>query len=201
MAKTETDIRHDSKARMKRYRAEMIEKGYTSTTVFLSKEHRAELKRLGDEHRLTRAEAAEHIFNIYLQSDNKNITRTDNTNIGQQAKILASIVSMQARLKALEEKDLNHAEKIEERIPVTDPAITPSEGNLKVPGDMPDRSNKDAYRTWLFSYIETLKDSGLTWVEITHQLNSNGILSIKGKPFSRGAVDVFFKRELKKLAG
>ncbi|WP_321492750.1 hypothetical protein [uncultured Desulfobacter sp.] len=34
MAKTRPEIRDDSKARMKRYRAEMIEKGYISTTVF-----------------------------------------------------------------------------------------------------------------------------------------------------------------------
>lgn len=113
MSKTGPEIRHDSKARMKRYRAQMIEKGYVSTTVFLSKEHRAELKRLGDEHRLTRAEAADHIFKVYLESDNKAVTQTHNINISQQAETLAIIEAFEARLKALEEKAENKAEKIE----------------------------------------------------------------------------------------
>ena len=78
MSKTGPEIRHDAKERMKKYRAEMTAKGYISTTVFLSQEHRAELKRLGNEYRLTRAEAAEHIFQTYLQSDNKGTTQTYN---------------------------------------------------------------------------------------------------------------------------
>ncbi|WP_020586768.1 hypothetical protein [Desulfobacter curvatus] len=187
MSKTGSEIRHDAKERMKKYRTEMTEKGYTSTTIFLSQEHRAELKRLGDEYRLTRAEAAEHIFKIYLGSDNKYATQTHNTNINQQAETRTTIEALEARLKALEERDSKRAETIEEPTPAVEP-----------PGAMPDRSDKDAYRTWLFNHIDALKKSGLTWVEITRQLNADGITSVSGKPFSRGAVDAFYKRKLAK---
>jgi len=111
MAKTEKNIRQDSKARMKRYRAEMIEKGYTSTTVFLSQEHRAELKRLGDEYRLTRAEAAEHIFKAYLESDNKDVSQAYNINTDQVSEIHAAIAALEARVKILEERGLNQPEE------------------------------------------------------------------------------------------
>lgn len=125
MAKTETDIQNDSKARMKRYRAEMIEKGYISTTVFLSKEHRAELKRLGDEYRLTRAEAAEHIFKAYLGSDNKDVTQAYNINTDQISEIQAAIEALDIRLTALEKKDSNQADDIKAQEPeeTTPPAI------------------------------------------------------------------------------
>ena len=116
MSKTGPEIRHEAKERMKKYRAEMVAKGYISTTVFLSKEHRAELKRLGDEYRLTRAEAAEHIFQAYLQSDNKDVTQTHNINTGQLAENLATIKALDARLKALEEKA--RIEKIEAQVPI-----------------------------------------------------------------------------------
>lgn len=111
MGKTGPELRHDAKERMKKYRAEMIKKGYTSTTIFLSQEHRAELKRLGEEHRLTRAEAAEHILKIYLESENKDITQSNNTNITDQTKTLAIIKALEARVEALE----NQIEKIEDR--------------------------------------------------------------------------------------
>lgn len=117
MTKTGPETRHDAKERMKKYRAEMTARGYISTTVFLSQEHREELKRLGDEHRLTRAEAAEHIFKIYLESNNKNITQTHNTNTDQQTESSAIIESLEARLKALEERGSNRAVIIKEPAP------------------------------------------------------------------------------------
>lgn len=115
MSKTGPELRHEAKERMKKYRAEMTAKGYISTTIFLSQEHRAELKSLGDEYRLTRAEAAEHIFKVYLQTDHDStsITQKHNTNIDILAKTRATIKALEARLKALEEKAKNKAEKIE----------------------------------------------------------------------------------------
>ena len=113
MVKTGPEIRHDAKQRMIKYRAEMTAKGYISTTIFLSQEHRAELKRLGNEHRLTRAEAAEHIFKIYLESENKDITQTHNANTDKQTETLAIIESMQARIEALEKQ----AGKTEDQTP------------------------------------------------------------------------------------
>ena len=104
MVKTGPEIRHDAKQRMIKYRAEMTAKGYISTTVFLSEGHRAELKRLGNEHRLTRAEAAEHIFKIYLESENKNITQAHNTNTDKQTETLAIIEALEARIEALEKQ-------------------------------------------------------------------------------------------------
>jgi len=103
----------DSKDRMKQYRADMTAKGYISTTIFLSQEHRAELKRLGDEYRLTRAEAAELIFKAYLESDNTDVTQTYNINKDQVSAIHAAIEDLDARLKVLEsnqvEPDNKHA--------------------------------------------------------------------------------------------
>jgi len=119
MTKTGPEIRYDAKERMKKYRLEMISKGFFSTTIFLSKEHRAELKRLGEEHRLTRAEAAEHIFQVYLQSDNNNnktITRIDNTSMDYQTETLAILEDLKDRLKALEEKDLKQAGVIKDPV-------------------------------------------------------------------------------------
>ena len=85
----------------------------------LSKEHRAELKRLGDEHRLTRAEAAEHIFKAYLESEYKDVTQTDNTNTVGQTQ---NLISLEARIKALE----NQIEIIEDQIPgINQPAAMP----------------------------------------------------------------------------
>lgn len=94
---------------MKTYRVEMTAKGYLSTTIFLFKEHREEVKRLAEAHRI-RAEAAEHIFQIYLRYDNKHITQTHNTNTGIQTKTLATIESLKTRLKAMEERDSKQAE-------------------------------------------------------------------------------------------
>ncbi len=129
MSKTGPEIRHEAKERMKKYRAEMTAKGYISTTVFLSQEHRAELKRLGDEHRLTRAEAAEHIFQAYLQSDNKDTVQIYNTNIEQQTETSARLESLEARLKALEERDPK---------PAIDPELEEELSDYP-PGDMPDQ--------------------------------------------------------------
>jgi len=132
MSKTGPEIRHDAKERMKKYRAEMVGKGYTSTTIFLSQEHRAELKRLGEEHRLTRAEAAEHIFKVYLESNNKAVTQTHNINISQQAETIAIIEAFEARLKALEEKDLKQAE--------TRKAPTPAVEDIHLQNDIDDKN-------------------------------------------------------------
>ncbi|MDX9963960.1 hypothetical protein [Desulfobacter postgatei] len=125
MGKTGPEIRHDAKERMKKYRVEMTAKGYISTTIFLSQEHREELKRLGEVHRLTRAEAAEHIFQIY----NKNITQTHNTNTDQQTESSAIIESLEARLKSLEERGSNQAEVIEEPAPAIE--SQPDQGKEK----------------------------------------------------------------------
>jgi len=113
MSKTGPELRHEAKQRMEKYRLEMISKGFFSTTIFLSQEHRAELKRLGEEHRLTRAEAAEHIFKVYLESENKDITQTHNTNMDHQTETIAIIEDMKDRLKVLEEKWSKQAEIIE----------------------------------------------------------------------------------------
>jgi hypothetical protein len=91
----------------------------------LSKEHRAELKRLGDEHRLTRAEAAEHIFKAYLESEHTDVTQTDNTNTVDQTQTL---ISLEARIKALE----NQVEIIEDQIP-----------GINQPDDMPKTEDND----------------------------------------------------------
>ncbi len=103
-AKTVAEIKNNSKQRMIRYRKQMTEKGYISTTIFLSKEHREELRRLGDEDGLTRAESAEHIFNSYLSSDDKNITRTSNTNKVKSPESTAIIENLKARIER-QEKD------------------------------------------------------------------------------------------------
>jgi len=110
MSKTGPELRHEAKQRMEKYRAQMIEKGYISTTIFLSHEHRAELKHLGDEHKLTRAESAEHIFQVYQQSENKEITQSNNTNTIDQTETIARLEFLEARLKALE----NQAGKTED---------------------------------------------------------------------------------------
>ncbi len=78
---------------------------------FLSKKHRAELKRLGDEYRLTRAEASEHIFQTYLRSDDKYVTQTHNINTNQQSEIRAAIEALEARVKALEEMQTGKPEE------------------------------------------------------------------------------------------
>lgn len=151
MNKTGPEIRHDAKERMKKYRAEMTAKGYTSTTIFLSQEHRAELRRLGDEHRLTRAEAAEHIFKIYLESDNKNITHTHNTNTIQRAEILYTLASLEAKIKALEERDSKQVKIIEDPAPaIESKPETPDKGQksakpiretqIEIPGPKPDQN-------------------------------------------------------------
>lgn len=152
MSKTGPEIRHDAKERMKKYRAEMTAKGYISTTVFLSQEHRAELKRLGNEYRLTRAEAAEHIFQTYLQSDNKGTTQTYNANIEALSQTSAALEALEARLKALEERDSKPAEIIDDQ-------ETPTRAMVKQvleeelpeypPGDIPDQSDREAHREWL----------------------------------------------------
>lgn len=64
--------------------------------------------------------------------------------------------------------------------------------------DMPDRSDKEAYKAWLFSKISTLKDSGEAWTVITKKLNTEGIKSITGKTFGRGAVQKFYGLEQKR---
>ena len=158
MSKTGPEIRHDAKERMKRYRAEMIDKGYTSTTVFLSQEHRAELKRLGEEHRLTRAEAAEHIFKVYLKSENKDITETHNINTENQTETIATIEDLKARLKALEEKHSKQTKVIEDLVSAveevhlqdnlnnkheTQTDNTNNEYQVKPPDTMPDAKVKE----------------------------------------------------------
>lgn len=199
MVKTGAEIRHDAKERMKKYRDEMTAKGYISTTVFLSESHRAELKRLGDEHRLTRAEAAEHIFQIYLQSENKDATQTHNTNIESLSKTRATIEALEARLKALEEKDSKPAEIIEDQETPSlaiDPVLE-EELPEYPPGDMPGPSDREAYKKWLVNEIDRLKDSGMGWVEIMNTFNSETIVTVTGKPWGRGAVEVFYKRAQK----
>jgi len=118
MSKTGPELRHEAKQRMEKYRLEMISKGFFSTTIFLSQEHRDELKRLGEEHRLTRAEAAEHIFKVYLESENKDITQTHNTSMDNQTETIAIIEDMKDRLRVLEEKWSKQAEGIEGSVSV-----------------------------------------------------------------------------------
>ena len=101
--KTGQELRHNAKERMKQYRKQMTEKGFISTTIFLSNEHRAELKRLGDEEGLSRADAAEYIFNIYLKSDDKTTTNTPDTS--QSSEMTAVIHSLEKKIQALEARD------------------------------------------------------------------------------------------------
>ena len=160
MSKTGPELRHDAKERMKKYRAEMIDKGYTSTTIFLSQEHRDELKRLGEEHRLTRAEAAEHIFKVYLESENKNITQTYNIDTENQAKIFDIIESLQARVEVLE----NQIEKIEDREQDIETSldIFETEDNdgidLELEIELDDSENKDKQTDELGAVIEQPAD-------------------------------------------
>nr|WP_320193592.1 hypothetical protein [uncultured Desulfobacter sp.] len=201
----------DPKERMKRYRAEMIEKGYTSTTIFLSQEHRAELKRLGDEHRLTRAEAAEHIFQAYLQSDNKDVTQAYNINTDQISEIHAAIEDLGTRLKALESKQAESNNKNATQIYNTN-----IESRVEPPGVMPDQPTGDSipapldaipergtpeYSDWLFKMIDPLKRSGMSSIKIERKFNDDGVkpASTKKNKFNRGSADSFYKGRLQKM--
>lgn len=56
----------------------------------------------------------------------------------------------------------------------------------------------DAYTDWLFDRITDLRAEGMGWKDIMERLNSEGILTLRGKPWGRGNVDGFYKRETKK---
>jgi len=210
MTKTEKEIRQDSKARMERYRAEMVEKGYISTTIFLSQEHRAELKRLGDEHRLTRAEAAEHIFKAYLESDNTGVTQAYNINTVQVSEIHAAIEALDARVKALESnqvisnnKDATQTDNTSIKSQAEPPVMPDQLAGDSIPAtlDAIPRRGTPKYSDWLFKKIDPLKRSGMSSVQIERKFNDDGVkpASTKKNKFNRGMADTFYKHRLKKM--
>ena len=246
--KTGAEIRHDAKERVKQYRKDMRAKGYISTTIFLSQQHRDELKRLGDEERLTRAEAAEHIFNIYLQYNNKTIIRTTQEHRNHTTESASVIDSLEQKIKQLEERDAKRDKEFSEilskmnviferqskpvikpkqvelfdvppgpeHIPANDPSpdtipfedeadsvkiLPPEMPELKSNHDdnmppqlLPDGKNNPAYEAWLFHRIIALRESGLSWLKVMEQLNSDGALTIRGKKWGRGNAQAFYKR-------
>lgn len=185
MSKTGPEMRQEAKERMKKYRAEMTAKGYVSTTVFLSQEHRAELKRLGDEYRLTRAEAAEHIFQVYLQSDNKNVTQTQNINTEQKAETRATIEALEARIKALE----NQAEKTDKPEPTDKPI---QEIQTEIPGPIPDKKVFDREST--LKVMDQGYNDGEKWDAIAAELNDLGLLTARGKHWTEANAQIFYSR-------
>lgn len=68
------------------------------------------------------------------------------------------------------------------------------ETQTEIEAPVPDRSNREAYRVWLFHTIKALKDSGLTWDEVTDKLNADGVLMTSGKPFGKTTASVFYSR-------
>lgn len=67
-----------------------------------------------------------------------------------------------------------------------------------IPDEIPGRADKKAYKAWLFSKISGLKNAGMGWVEIKERLNSQGIVTVTGKAWGRGAADFFYKRNLER---
>lgn len=65
---TGSELRHAAKQRLKRHREAMSLKGYKTVSVFMGEPLRAELKRLGKDHGLSRHDALEHIYRGYLAS-------------------------------------------------------------------------------------------------------------------------------------
>lgn len=78
---------------------------------------------------------------------------------------------------------------------IENPAITPSENNVKAPGDIPDRSDREAYKKWLVSKITDLRDNdGLSWEDVADKLELQGILSPTGKPISKTNAEATYRR-------
>lgn len=65
---TGSELRHNARERLKRFREEQKKKGYKTITVFASQELRDELVRLEKEMGLTRQEGLQHIFTQYQQN-------------------------------------------------------------------------------------------------------------------------------------
>ncbi|WP_242637423.1 hypothetical protein [Desulfobacter hydrogenophilus] len=107
-------------------------------------------------------------------NDNLSVNINDNTNKVQGDK--STIPTRESQTEMFDEK--------------------PASGHI--PDEIPDRADKEVYKAWLFSKISGLKDSGMGWVEIKERLNSQSIVTVMGKAWGRGVVQVFYKRELEK---
>jgi hypothetical protein len=69
----------------------------------------------------------------------------------------------------------------------------------KSPDEMPSRLLPDgkinpAYEDWLYHRITALRESGLSWPEVSERLNSDNVLTLRGKKWGRGNAQVFCKR-------
>lgn len=65
---TGQEMRHNAKQRLQKHRETMAKQGFKTVSVFMSEDLRAELKRLGTDMDLTKYDALNHIFNIYLKT-------------------------------------------------------------------------------------------------------------------------------------
>ncbi len=111
---------------------------------------------------------------------------------------------------------VNHGERIDEPAPVVEPpGAMPDPSNrelsvqepvkqiqeiqTEIPPPMPDRSNKPAYKAWLFKQISALKSYGFSWAEITRQFNTGGVVTLTGSSWGRSTIQAFYTRELENL--
>lgn len=175
-------VRQLAKARTIKFRKEQEKRGYKNLTIYLSEKFRDELKSLSEDQGLNRQAAMDYIFDIYHQNSINCVTSNVILDIKKTAKSLVNVESVEKPLP----QELNFKSK------------TIHEKQNKLFSNMPGSLNSQEYRKWLFEQIDNLQKVGIGWAEITKKLNTEGIKSISGKEFRRGAVQTFYKRELKK---
>lgn len=177
-------VRKQAKDRTKRFREEQEKRGYKNLTVYLSKSFRAELERLSREKGLNRQDAMDHIFEIYHQNITNNVTSNEMTSTDKGVKTPVNTGSKVKRGKIIKKSTQDGQIK---------------ETQTEIPAPCPDRSDKEAYRIWLYKRINALKDSGMTWNEVSDKLNADGTETVTGISFGSATARIFVRDNREKM--
>ena len=203
--KTKVEKTFDNKNRMAEFREKMKADGYQSLTVFVSKEFNTELKRICDEGRLKRHEGMEEIFKGYLGNRYKNSTKTSQepSNDGAVSVLTEKMDKMQAELDELKSRFKKTEIETHEvwndvfAKDYPDDDLEFEDDPEQMP-DVPDWTDKPAYKKFTADLVERYKGEGLSLRKIASRLTADGVKTrTGGDEWSYSTIQGIVKKELK----
>ena len=211
--KTGADYRFENKNRQKTYRAEMKEKGYTPTAIFMNTQSKDILKVIGGEQALPQYAALEWVLNQYHDKSlhyNKSLHCNSTLSTGdieQKQAVQEITVNPGVKISELEfEPDIKTPLSGDlPAEPEQEPQTQQKPLELEQEPQPQEQENRPApgtpeYHTWLYNEIARLKATGLSFGKIEKKFNSEGTLSFTGQVFTRNMANNFYKKETKRRA-
>lgn len=180
---TGTEYRHNSRERVKKYKEDMLEKGYTQFLCYISADMKAEIARLKDLNGWNNIEALEHIFNVYMNvNTNKSLQPTPDTLENGLIEFDESLLTenvVEVELNVCHDST-DTATNFTESDSLTD-LVTKNIDTIFNPALEWSTENRNSeYKAWVFDIIEKLYKKSFTYARIKAELEKHGVKTIRG---------------------